>query len=690
MNTQVDSLKVAITKHLKRDALDELRMQVDAGIKDISSVQIDNLERRAVALLDGHEITPELIDTVTGACKLCYLTANSERGLYIAEWLRELAEKNGLARTASMLPLLNCIGPCASDVSDNASATDVLEAGLSLAEKLGSRSFQIALMVSLGVVSMQAGMYEEAAKVYKHVIQRATDDTNQICNVIACEANMLYANLLQNKYSEAISIITAHSRPGISNSGNNENFFRVFFEANSAQVYAEAGFIEDAKRHLALARGLLEKYKNSRAAMAFEMAEGFVKVCEQDFLTGLSMMEAVLIKARRVGYAWQDYLPILTKAYEHAGQPIEALQYIRALIDYRVTLQEKNILRYARRHQIALNTNSNKPITKVAPAVLAHLLTRAQILEGQVAQIELMNERQKSFRQRTEMLERMAVMTSLRDDASGERVYRVGRLASLLTHMLGEDDHTVFMMEMAARLHDIGKISIPDSVVQKASMYASAEHDLMKMHTTIGADMLAKSEITELQMAEQIARHHHEHWDGSGYPEGLKGEAIPLPVRVVALADVFDALTHARPYRAAFTIDAAIEEINKGRGTQFEPRLVDPFIKLIQLLRREQIADEHGNVPVNLDDLLGQSAKASPLLLARQKIWASIDSVTSAKLALPQSNGAEDSEAQIKSRAKNELLLSKLTSAEREVVNWISKGKTNPEIAQILGSSKFT
>jgi putative two-component system response regulator len=689
MNTQVDPLKIAITKQLKRDALNELRVQVAAGTKDISNVQIDDLERRAVALMEGHEITPELIDTIVGACTLFYRTANSERGLYIAEWLREFAEKNGFARTASMLPLLNSIGLCASDVSDNANATDALNAGLGLAEELENKYFQVVLMTSLGLVSMQAGMWAEGLRVYDSAIDLASDDPNQICNIIACEANSLYANLLLGRYEAAISIITTRSRPESMPSGN-ESFFRVFFEANAAQIYAEAGFIDEAKKHLALARGLVEKYKASRAAMAFEMAEGLVTVYEKDFKAGLLKMESVLTKARRVGDAWHDYLPVVARAYEYAGQPQEALRYTRALIDFRTAAQEKNILRYARRYQPARDACSGEAIADEAPTILARLLTRAQILEGQVAKIELMNERQKSFRQRTEMLERMAVMTSLRDDASGERVYRVGRLASLLTHMLGEDDHTVFMMEMAARLHDIGKISIPDIISQKATAFSAVEHDMMKMHTVIGAELLAKSEITELQMAEQIARYHHEHWDGSGYPEGLKGEAIPLPARVVALADVFDALTHARTYRTAFTIDAAIEEINKGCGTQFEPRLVDPFIKLIQLLRYEQIADEHGNVPANLDDLLGQSAKASPLLLARQKIWASIDSVSEAKLSLPQLYDAENAEFRGKTRAKNELLLSKLTLAEREVVNWISKGKTNPEIAQILGSSKFT
>ena len=699
MNAQVgsisDPLKTAITKRLERDAMDELRALVDAGEKDTANVQIDDLEQRALALMKGYEVTPELIDTVFRSIRIFYLMTNCERGLVVAERLRVLAENNGYGQSESMLKVLSALGICATDVADNANAIDALSVGLELAKALSHRRYQMKFLHNLGTVWMYSGFLAQALLLYEQAMKIETllNAPELTHSMASLQINMMFCNYHLGRHSVAARIVTEARFPETISSAN-EVLDRLIFETHSAFVYAEIGLIEPAQKCLVSAKRYLELSKTVRAQVTFEVAAGFVAVYAGDFGNGLARMENAVANARFNRSAWYDSIPSLVKAYERAGQPQEALRHTRALIAQQVALQEKNILRNARLNRDAADASTGEVIVDEAPTVLARLLTRAQILEGQVAKIELMSERQKSFLQRTEMLERMAVMTSLRDDASGERVYRVGRLASLLTHMLGEDDHTVFMMEMAARLHDIGKISIPDIISQKATAFSPAEHDMMKMHTTIGADMLAKSEITELQMAEQIARYHHEHWDGSGYPEGLKGEAIPLPARVVALADVFDALTHLRTYRAAFTIDAAIEEINKGRGTQFEPRLVDPFIKLIQLLRCEQIADEHGNVPANLDDLLGQSAKASPLLLARQKIWASIDSVTEAKLALMettlQPNNTEDAKARIKSREESELLLSKLTSAEREVVSWISRGKTNPEIAQILGSSKFT
>jgi putative two-component system response regulator len=123
--------------------------------------------------------------------------------------------------------------------------------------------------------------------------------------------------------------------------------------------------------------------------------------------------------------------------------------------------------------------------------------------------------------------------------------------------------------------------------------------------------MLARSDIPQLKMAEEIALLHHECWDGSGYPKGLSGKRIPIHARIVALADVFDALTHGRPYSPPWSIDEALEEIRKRRGTQFDPELTDHFLHLIDRLRTEHS---------DLDEFLGRAGRNSPFVQARQKI----------------------------------------------------------------------
>jgi putative two-component system response regulator len=164
---------------------------------------------------------------------------------------------------------------------------------------------------------------------------------------------------------------------------------------------------------------------------------------------------------------------------------------------------------------------------------------------------------------------------------------------------------------MAARLHDIGKIAIPDRILLTSEELKAVEKQIMSTHTTVGAELLSNSNIPQLRIAEEIARHHHEWWDGTGYPSKLSGKRIPIHARIVALADVFDALTHGRPYAPAWPIDRALEEIRQRRGTQFDPDLTDTFLALIDDLRREH---------ADLDAFLGEASRNSPFLQARDKI----------------------------------------------------------------------
>jgi putative two-component system response regulator len=136
------------------------------------------------------------------------------------------------------------------------------------------------------------------------------------------------------------------------------------------------------------------------------------------------------------------------------------------------------------------------------------------------------------------------------------------------------------LLRHASALHDIGKIGIPDRVLLKAGRLDAEEWEVMKTHAALGASMLADSRTPLLQLAEVIARTHHERWDGSGYPAGLAGDDIPLVGRICSIADVFDALTSARPYKQAWPVEDALAEIDRQRGRQFDPRLVDAFLGL--------------------------------------------------------------------------------------------------------------
>jgi putative two-component system response regulator len=178
---------------------------------------------------------------------------------------------------------------------------------------------------------------------------------------------------------------------------------------------------------------------------------------------------------------------------------------------------------------------------------------------------------------RLETLERLALAGEYRDDNTHEHAQRVGRSVALLAEALGEPEEEVELIRRASPLHDIGKIGVPDSILLKPAKLRRNEFELMKSHTEIGHQILSGSGSRVLRLSAEIALTHHERWDGSGYPRGLAGAEIPLCGRITALADVFDALMHERPYKEAWSLDAALAEIRSEAGRHFDPVVVDVF-----------------------------------------------------------------------------------------------------------------
>lgn len=176
-----------------------------------------------------------------------------------------------------------------------------------------------------------------------------------------------------------------------------------------------------------------------------------------------------------------------------------------------------------------------------------------------------------------EVLQRLAQAAEFRDDDTGQHTQRVGKLAAALSLAVGWANEKATLLRQAAPLHDVGKIGISDLILLKPGRLTSEEFEVMKQHTVIGANILSEGRSELMNLAERIALTHHERWDGNGYPNGIAGEGIPPEGRMLAIVDVFDALTHERPYKAAWTVDDALEEITRQSGTQFDPEMVAAF-----------------------------------------------------------------------------------------------------------------
>lgn len=166
------------------------------------------------------------------------------------------------------------------------------------------------------------------------------------------------------------------------------------------------------------------------------------------------------------------------------------------------------------------------------------------------------------------------------DTDTGIHIWRMAAYTRLLAENIGWEVVEAELLELAAPLHDTGKIGITDGILKAPRKLTSEEWETMKTHTEIGFSILSKSNTRLFKLAAEIALYHHEKWDGSGYPKGLKEKNIPESARIIAIADVFDALTMKRPYKEAWTVQAAFEEIQKGKNKHFDPEFVDIFLDL--------------------------------------------------------------------------------------------------------------
>ncbi|HEX9890396.1 MAG TPA: HD domain-containing phosphohydrolase [Nitriliruptorales bacterium] len=221
---------------------------------------------------------------------------------------------------------------------------------------------------------------------------------------------------------------------------------------------------------------------------------------------------------------------------------------------------------------------------------------------------QLVKERTSEVREtQLEVIRRLGFAAEYRDEDTGAHIYRMSNYAAELSKRVGFTDDRAEVLMNAAPMHDVGKIGVPDRILLKPAKLDADEWEIMQAHTIMGANMLAGSRSSTIRLAGRIALTHHEKWDGSGYPHGLAGEDILIEARICCVADVFDALTSVRPYKQAWTFDAALEEIESQSGKGFDPVLVTEFTSMQDQLqeihdRAQQIGEVSREVLTAVDE----------------------------------------------------------------------------------------
>lgn len=495
---------------------------------------------------------------------------------------------------------LTALGIMYADTGNISQAIECYSLALEIVQAQQDKGGECVVWLNTGVALFYAAQYRDSIDCFNRVLEVAESSSNLSAWRLSALSNIALASLHLEDFAKGLRAAETALREWPEPRNAKEYLSRVLLENNYARLLLEVNNVDKAIERCALARKFALASHSARAEIAAAIAEGLCEVHAGKGDVGISRLTSTLEKARVLRPMLRDTLAALVKSFEFLGQPQRALVYLREMMEVSRQLQQDNALRHLKLHLERLGVGFGG-----LPNPTISLERREAALRGLVAEQEL-------FRSRIEMLERLAVTAELRDDSTGEHSYRVGKLASLLALEYGCDDGTAFMIELAARLHDIGKIGVPDAVLLKPDKLNEAEKLVMRSHTTVGAELLSKSNIPQMQMAEEIARYHHEWWDGTGYPGNLSGSSIPLAARITALADVFDALTHRRPYKDAWPIEKAISEIEALRGKQFDPELSNYFLALIEKLR-----SDHSD----LDAYLGQAALQSPFLQARSKIW---------------------------------------------------------------------
>ncbi|MDR5900360.1 response regulator [Halomonas vilamensis] len=210
-----------------------------------------------------------------------------------------------------------------------------------------------------------------------------------------------------------------------------------------------------------------------------------------------------------------------------------------------------------------------------------HLAQRLIQEQNTVLEERVRQRTEEVSRTRLQVVRRLGLAAEYRDEETGEHILRMSQCCALIARELGWDEAQCELMLLASPMHDIGKIGIPDRILLKPGKFEPEEWEIMKTHVTIGARMLEGDDSDLMRLAQDIALTHHEKWDGTGYPHGTAGEAIPLSGRIAAISDVFDALTSPRPYKRAWSVDEALTLIKENRGKHFDPTVVEAFFNVL-------------------------------------------------------------------------------------------------------------
>lgn len=472
------------------------------------------------------------------------------------------------------------------NIGDTGRALSHAVMALKLAKQLQDPLAEARAWGQLASTTLNAGQFDDVLKYARTGLAVASSlggAASQIkfqCNQLCAEA---YKHMLSDVPNRELYLGLAIV--AIENAVREAGIPRTPFEAlqvnrcklTQVYLYIRSGETEKAAQATAECRALADQLQSQSALLNAQIAEALLAVVQKDFDRAILLLVNLRDSFAGNDEMRGDVVSALAYAYDNAGRAAEAAR-----------TREQLYVAWQRKHIASTY------------GIVDQLVAQYPVDERQLLNAALM-----------ETIETIALSGEVHDDDTGKHVFRVGTLSALIAKELGLSDKQATEIEFAARLHDIGKIAIHTDILRKPGSLTPLERAEMEKHAAIGRAILERILHPVMAMAADIAGAHHERWDGRGYPNGLAGEKIPLSARIASVADVYDALTHARSYKQAWTAGQAIAEISRGREIAFDPLVHDAFLRVIH--RLISLYGEEG-----LDTVLGDNSAENANVAARQ------------------------------------------------------------------------
>jgi len=521
---------------------------------------------------------------------VCYLYHNGSDSAALAAIgkLDQLASRNYDTTWARRIAMLG--GVMYSEIGDIPEGLARYSNSLRIARQANDIFGEVATLGNLGAALNYAGLFNEAIACLTRAIALATTDR---CIEATLEQGFersyfectALSNIAQSYHyiednEKALRAITRCLESMEEPADPPKITVRIIREFIYVRIALDLGMTLEACEHTQRCVQY-SALAGSRARLLTSICQGLCEVRTGDVAKGLAILNRALEDSEVSASTRTDALLALASATNEMNQPAAALVYIeRVLVQIRESRQ-KTITALLSMTELDAHGTLTSESNDLRKLRLVQATLSAKAAE------------QKAYDAQIETLERLAVTADIKEDASGGHGYRVGRLASLFAHELDWTKDRRHAIELAGRLHDIGKIGLPDRLLLKSDHFREMERKFVASHTRIGAEILSQGRSEILRVAQEVALHHHEHWDGSGYPSALAEHRIPVSARIVALADVFDALTHGRPYSQAWSVEQALAELKLRLGSQFDPVIGDQFIDFLgRLIARHPDLDE--------------------------------------------------------------------------------------------------